>query len=89
MQLKPRFGFDMNGLKPIEHIKNVKGAVMIITGTKDNYTTLKESKQMFKEAKEPKVLWVIEGKGHVNFDEALGDEYEERVLTFLEEWMKN
>jgi len=87
LQLKPRLGIGVDDLKPIEHLKEVKGAVMIVAGANDKHTTLEESKRMFEEAKEPKELWVVEGAGHVDFDEVDRDEYEERVLFFLEEWM--
>lgn len=88
MQLKPRLGVGVDGLKPIEQMKDVKGAVLIISGDKDKHTTVKETKAMFSMAKEPKELWIVEGKGHVDFSEALGEVYEERVLDFLEEWME-
>jgi fermentation-respiration switch protein FrsA (DUF1100 family) len=88
LQLEPRLGVELNGLKPIEHMTNVKGAVLIISGEKDRHTTVKETKEMFAMAKEPKELWLVEGKGHVDFSEALGEVYEAKVLDFLEEWME-
>lgn len=87
LQLKPRLGIGVDDLKPIEQLKKVKGAVMIVAGSDDKHTTLAESKRMFKEAHEPKELWVVEGAGHVDFDELDKDEYEERVLDFFGEWM--
>ena len=86
-QLKPRLGITVDDLKPIEQISKVKGAVMIIAGAKDRHTTLKESKELFKQAPEPKELWVVEGAKHINFDTYKKEEYQERVLNFLEAWM--
>jgi esterase/lipase len=88
MQLEPRLGVGLEGLKPIEQMINVKGAVLIISGNKDKHTTVKETEKMFAMAKEPKELWLVEGKGHVDFSETLGETYEEKVLDFLEEWME-
>ena len=86
-QLKPRLGIGVDDLKPIEQLAKVKGAVMIVAGSVDKHTTLAESKRMFEEAPEPKELWVVEGKAHIDFSKALGKEYEERILDFLGEWM--
>ena len=86
-QLKPRLGITVNDLKPIEQIGKAKGAVMIIAGAEDRHTTLEESKQLFKKAPEPKELWVIEGAKHINFDTFKKEEYQERILDFLETWM--
>jgi len=88
MQIEPRLGVGLNGLKPIEHLKSVIGATFIISGEDDKHTTVEESKKMFSMANEPKALWIVEGKGHVDFSEALGKVYEEKVLDFLEENME-
>ena len=88
LQLKPRLGIGVDDLKPIEQLAKVKGAVMIVAGSADKHTTLAESKRMFEEAHEPKELWLVEGKGHIDFSKAVSKEYEERVLDFLGEWME-
>jgi len=87
LQLKPRLEIGVDDLKPIEELKYVKGAVMIIAGANDKRTTLKESKKMFAEAKEPKELWIVEGAGHVDFDKVNKDKYKKKVLDFLEKYM--
>ncbi len=87
LQLKPRLGIGVDDLKPIEQLAKVKGAVMIVAGSNDKHTTLAESKRMFEEANEPKELWVVEGVGHIDFDGVDKEEYKERVLFFLGEWM--
>jgi len=87
-QLKPRLEITVDDLKPIDKLKKVKGAVLIVGGTEDKRTRVEETKKMFEMAKEPKELWLVEGKGHVDFSKALGEVYEERVLDFLEEWME-
>lgn len=88
LQLKPRLGISVDDLKPIEQMKNVKGALFVISGKEDRHTTVKETKAMFAKAHEPKELWLVEGKGHIDFSKALGKEYEEKVLDFLDEWME-
>ena len=87
LQLKPRLGIGVEMLRPIDHVKSIKGATLFIIGSEDRHTTVKETKKMFSKAKEPKELWVIKDKGHISFDKALGTEYNERVLKFLDEWI--
>jgi len=88
LQLEPRLGVGLNDLKPIENMKDVNGAVLIISGEIDRHTTVKESKEMFFMVKASKELWLVKGKGHIDFSETLGEVYEEKVLDFLEEWME-
>ena len=88
LQLKPRLGIGVDDLRPVDAVRNVTGATLFIVGEKDLHTPLKESKAMFKKAHEPKVLWVVKGAKHVDFDALLGKEYEEKILSFLEEHME-
>ena len=85
-QLQPRLGFGVEDLKPIEELSKVKGAVLLIAGEKDKHTTLQESQMMFKKLHEPKELWIVPNAKHVDFDALLGEEYEKRVLRFLEKY---
>ncbi len=62
--------------------------MLIISGMEDKHTPPKETQRMFDMAHEPKELWLVEGKGHVDFSKVLGKVYEERILEFLEEWME-
>jgi esterase/lipase len=87
LQIKPRLGIGIEKLRPIDHVKNIEGAVMFVIGSKDRHSTVLESKQMYLQAKEPKELWIIDGAGHANFDKFLGEEYNRKILNFLEEWM--
>ena len=87
VQLKPRLGIGVDDLKPIEQLKDVKGAVMIVGGVEDKHTTMKETNRMFEKAKEPKELWLVEGAGHIDFDKVDKEKYEEKILFFLEKYM--
>ena len=87
VQIKPRLGIGMDELRPIDHVQNIEGAVMFVIGSKDRHSTVLESKKMFLQAKEPKELWIIDGAGHANFDKFLGEEYNKKILDFLEKWM--
>jgi len=88
LQLKPRLGISVDNLRPIDEVSKVTGAVMVIAGENDQHTLVKESKEMFEKAHEPKEFWVVKGAKHVDFDGLLGEVYEERILDFLEEYME-
>ena len=88
MQLEPRVGISVDDLRPIDEISKIKGVVLVVAGENDVHTTLKESKEIFDKAHEPKELWVIKGAKHVDFDKFLGKEYEEKILDFLDEYME-
>ena len=88
MQLEPRLGIGIDELRPIDKIKEVKGALLIIAGERDQHTLLKESQEMFRQAPNPKELWVVKGAKHRDFDALLGEVYQERIIEFLEEHME-
>jgi len=89
IQLKPRMGIGIDDLKPINHISQATGAIMIITGSNDQRTTVEESKEMYAKANKPKELWIVKDAKHVNFDYLLGDKYKEKILSFLDKHMNN
>ena len=72
MAVKTSLGIGTDELKPIEHLKSAKGAVLIISGAEDKHTTVEETRKMFSMANEPKELLLVEGKGYVDFFEMLG-----------------
>lgn len=86
-QLYLQLGITVDDLRPIEHIKDAQGAVMIIAGSEDRRTTPEESRRMFDMAKDPKILWIVKAAGHINFDKFKGEEYEKRILDFMDEYM--
>jgi len=82
-QMKPRLGFSPDKLKPIDHIENVKGAILIIAGENDLHTTFSESKIMFQKAQKPKEFWGIPNAAHVDFCSFTPVKYKKRILNFL------
>jgi len=85
MQFKPRAGIDLDDLRPVASIADVKAPIFIIGGELDQRTTLAESQRLFDAAPEPKELWVVAGARHVDFHRYATAEYERRVLEFLRE----
>ncbi|MBV9426391.1 MAG: alpha/beta hydrolase [Bradyrhizobiaceae bacterium] len=71
-------------LRPIDQIAEVTAPVLVIAGSNDRRTTLKETRELFARAREPKYLWVVEGADHVDLEAFAPDEYRRRVLPFLD-----
>ena len=82
-QLRPRLGFGVDDLRPIDHVGILKMPKFFIAGADDLQTTAAESKALFATAAEPKEFWLIEGAAHVDMHTFNRPEYEKRVLAFL------
>lgn len=82
-QLKPRLGFGVDDLCPIQQVGKITMPKLFIAGTTDRDTPLPESKALFAAAAEPKQLWLVDGAGHVDMLAFAGIEYQKRILKFL------
>lgn len=87
-QVKPRLGFDPDELSPVDRISRIRAPVLIIAGGKDDRTTLPDSRNLFRNAPEPKKLWVLERAKHQDFHRYAPQQYERRVLAFLDRYMR-
>jgi len=82
-QLRPRLGFGVNDLRPIDHVGSLKMPKYFIAGADDLQTTASESKALFAAAAEPKEFWLVDGASHVDMHMFNRIEYEKRTLAFL------
>lgn len=82
-QFKPRFGFSIDDLRPIDKIKQIKSPVLFIVGEKDLHASLPESKEFLDEANEPKDLWVVPNAAHQDLHQLVPNDYEKKVLDFF------
>jgi len=82
-QLKPRLGFGVDDLCPIQQVGKITVPKFFISGTADHDTTLPESQALYDAAAGPKQLWLVEGAAHVDMLLFAKAEYEKRVLDFL------
>jgi uncharacterized protein len=87
-QLKPRLGVGPEELRPIEKAAEVTSPKFFIFGTGDRHTRIDESRRLFAHAADPKEAWAIAGAGHVDLHEYSKNEYERRVLDFLERYLR-
>lgn len=82
-QLRPRIGVGAEVLRPIDHVANVTCPLLVISGAKDRYTTLADTRALFAAAHAPKQLWLVDGAGHVDLCRFGGEAYRRRVLDFM------
>jgi fermentation-respiration switch protein FrsA (DUF1100 family) len=83
MQLEPRLHITAADLEPIRSIGRLGAPVLITAGSKDEHTTLEESRELFNAASGPKSIWIVEGARHQDLLAYDGKRYEENVVGFL------
>jgi uncharacterized protein len=83
MQLEPRLHIAASDLEPIRSMGRLGAPVLITAGSKDEHTTLEESRELFDAASQPKSLWVVEGARHQDLLAYDGRGYEAHVVGFL------
>lgn len=87
-QMKPRLGIDVKDLRPIDNIGAINIPKLFIAGEKDEHTTLAESRALFAAASEPKEMWIVPNAKHVDFYPLVTGEYEQKVSTFFEKYLR-
>jgi fermentation-respiration switch protein FrsA (DUF1100 family) len=87
VQIKPRLGFSVSDLRPIDGIAALGSPVLLVTGMKDRHTLFSESERMFDRAKDPKEFWAIPGAAHVDFFRYDRPSYEQRILRFFRQYL--
>ena len=83
-QLYWRLRVTPDRLSPLEAISRVTCPVLIIGGIEDQRTRQEDTKTLFNAVSGPKELWLIPGVAHENFHHAVSEEYEQRILAFLQ-----
>lgn len=87
-QLSFRLDLTPEELSPITRIGDLNTPLLLISGTDDRHTTVAETERLFATARQPKEMWIVPGGGHFNMHGYAGREYEERILDFLEQYLR-
>ena len=87
-QFKPRLGVDVSALRPLDRVAHITTPKLFIAGADDRHTTLDESLQLFHAASDSKELWIVEGAKHTDLHLFARKEYEQRVLSFFEKYLR-
>jgi pimeloyl-ACP methyl ester carboxylesterase len=82
-EVQSRIGIQADRLRPIDRMGKIGAPVLIVNGTDDNYTSIKDAQALFAAASQPRELWAVEGAGHVNLHAFVKAEYERRVGDFF------
>ena len=82
-QMEVRLGISPDQLSPEKSIAQVTCPKLIIAGAKDRHTLLADTEALFAAAPAPKELWVISNAVHEDIYRVAREEYEERILAFL------
>ncbi len=82
-QIQPLLGVSIRRISPIEHIRKIQAPTLLIYGSADKRATPAEGKSLFSLSPEPKEFWLIDGAGHVDLHQYVGNEYEQRILSFF------
>lgn len=86
--VKPHLGLSLDQMRPIDHIGSIGVPLLLIAGSADEHTPLRESMAMYQAAASPKELWVVSGARHVDLDRYAGIAYRQRVLRFFDTWLR-
>jgi fermentation-respiration switch protein FrsA (DUF1100 family) len=87
-QLERRIGVSPETVAPIRGIGNINAPLLLIAGELDQHATIEQSRALFSAAPEPKELWIVPGGRHQDFHRLVPQEYERRVLDFLERMLR-
>ena len=83
-------GFGYEDVKPYEEVKNITTPMFLIHGKEDKVCAPESSEIIYNNIPhDKKELWLIDGVQHVNAYDILGDEYFDRIISFINENMVN
>lgn len=66
-QFGPRFGIPASRLTPVRSVANVRVPVLVLSGSRDQRTTVEDTHRLYNAFPGPKRLVVFEGAAHVDF----------------------
>lgn len=88
-QVEYRMGISLKALSPAEHIGNVRCPLLILSGSDDLHTTLKDTERLFAAAREPKELEIFSGARHVDLMKYDPKKYNALISKFFAENLRD
>ena len=77
-------GMDIRQVRPIDDVPNISPrAILLIHGQDDTLIPVRNARQLYQAAREPKQLYIVPNAGHVGLLDANPREYERQVIGFL------
>ena len=81
-------GADAGKLTPVEAIDRFAGPVFVLSGTRDPWTPIEETRELHARAKGPKRLWEVSGARHEDLHDYAPEEYRRRMGEFLDDSLR-
>ena len=75
--------FRANAVAPVDAVRDISVPLLLIHGTADRSIRHEYSLEVFRNAREPKELWLIKGATHSDVPEIGGEEYLRRIEGFF------
>ncbi len=88
VQMQSRLQIPEVRLRPIDRMAKIGAPVLIVNGSRDEYTPIGDARRLFAAAPDPKELWAVEGAGHVDLYAFEKTEYERRIGQFLDRYVR-
>lgn len=86
--MRRKLSANPEGHSPVYNVHRLAGRpVFFIYGSKDKIVPLPLAKRLYREAEEPKELWVVEGASHDGSAVTAGAEYKERLGNFFKQYL--
>ncbi|MGX4600686.1 alpha/beta hydrolase [Faecalimicrobium sp. JNUCC 81] len=81
-------GFSYDDVKPYEAVRDITVPIFLIHGKEDKVCAPESSKIIYDNIPhDKKELWLIDGVQHVNGYDILGDEYFNRIYSFIDKYV--
>ncbi|MBN4054015.1 alpha/beta hydrolase [Haliea sp. AH-315-K21] len=81
-------GGDIDEIDAKKWIGNISPrAILILHSLSDIAISPESGEQLFAAASEPKELWQVDGVKHASFDTALAEEFENRIVSFFDQYL--
>ncbi|MBI5748674.1 MAG: alpha/beta fold hydrolase [Nitrospinae bacterium] len=83
------FKTDIEKIAPVHFIEKISPTpIFIIGGEGDTQMPATDAEELFKNAREPKSLWIVKGASHGGTVISAGREYEKRLIEFFDKYLK-
>jgi len=79
------YGMKSRDIQPIDIVQRIAPiATFLIAGTEDRVVPAVMGEELYAAAREPKVLWLVDGAGHGDYQRVAPTQYAQRIAAFLE-----
>jgi len=82
-------GVDMSTARAVDAVRQISPCpVLIIHGAQDGLILVQNAQRLYAAAREPKQLYILPNAGHGGFMQAAPQEYPQRLITFLDQSLR-